>query len=288
MFREQIKQQYDSLTPSFKRLAQFILDNELETAFMTATELASTLGVDAATVVRFAQTLGYEGYRALCKEVQQTVREELTAVHVSFERARTNAERLQAILENERHNLYMATAQVTAEAAEVVKQLAKARRVWVVGEAGGRYLAAFFADHLRMAGVKAVAVDASPAEAASILWNLDGRDLVIGLGAPGTGHDTAAVLHLARERGAATVAIASTVTSPPARAAEQALICPSSTPIGISSAASLTTMLMALWQALLARNSKLTEHITTLQDTYTNLLSARSKQAEEKEKQTLW
>ncbi|MGD1995656.1 MAG: N-acetylmannosamine kinase, partial [Anaerolineae bacterium] len=65
MFRKRIKDAYKSLTPSFKRLGDFIISHELDVAFMTATELAKALDVDAATVVRFSQALGYSGYREL-------------------------------------------------------------------------------------------------------------------------------------------------------------------------------------------------------------------------------
>jgi len=83
MFREKIQQNYDDLTPSFRKLADFMLQNQLDAAFMTATELANRLGVDAATVVRFAQELGYTGFRELSKEIQEVVRSELKASYTA-------------------------------------------------------------------------------------------------------------------------------------------------------------------------------------------------------------
>ena len=84
MFRDRIKDAYEGLTPSFKRLAEFILGNELDVAFMTATELAHALDVDAATVVRFSQALGYSGYRQLSHEIQAVVKQDLTAAYAVF------------------------------------------------------------------------------------------------------------------------------------------------------------------------------------------------------------
>jgi len=289
VFRDRIKQAYDSLTPSFKRLGEFILAHELDVAFMTATELARKLGVDAATVVRFSQALGYQGYRQLSKEVQQVVKADLTAVYGRFDEAKTNVERLRALLENERHNLEVAVAQVTDQAAELVDLLAKAKRVWVVGEAGARCLAEFFADYLRIAGVKASGLDADPAEAARVLWDIGEKDLVIGLGVPGTGIDTAAVLRLAKEQGAETAAVSVSAVSPPAQVADRVLVCPANSPIGLPSAASLITMMMALWQALLARDSKrMEERVAVLQETYVSLLTARVEQGKRVDVRRLW
>ena len=242
MFRERIKQAYKNLTPSFKRLAEFILNRELDVAFMTATELARALDIDAATVVRFSQALGYRGYRELSREIQQTVKEDLMASYSGFEQAKNDSARLRALLENERHNLEIAIAQAGERAAEVVELLAKAQRVWVVGEASARHLADFFAAQLRMANLKVTAINADPAEAARLLWDLGSGDLVVGLGIPGTGIDTAAVLELAKERGAKTASVSVSAVSPPAQVADHVLVCPSNSPVGVPSVASLMTM----------------------------------------------
>jgi len=279
MFRERIKEAYENLTPSFKRLADFILNNELDVAFMTATELANALDVDAATVVRFSQTLGYSGYRELSREIKRRVKQDLTAAYAGLPEAKTDAERLQALLEHQRHSLGMSIAQVTEKAAEILEMLAQADRVWVVGEAMGASLAALFVDYLRMAGVNAAVLHADPARAAFALSDLRADDLVLGIGMTGTGVNTAAVLRAAREKGAKTAAISVSLVAPPAQVTEHVLVCPSQTPVGIPSVANLVAVMMALWQALLARDKdRLEARVEALRQAYTDLLT---KQAEE-------
>jgi DNA-binding MurR/RpiR family transcriptional regulator len=58
MFQDRIRENYDGLTPGFRRLADFLMTNTLDAAFLTATELSRRVGVDPATVVRFAQEFG--------------------------------------------------------------------------------------------------------------------------------------------------------------------------------------------------------------------------------------
>ncbi|HEY75985.1 MAG TPA: MurR/RpiR family transcriptional regulator [Thermoflexia bacterium] len=279
MFRERIKKAYENLTPSFKRLADFILNNELDVAFMTATELANALGVDAATVVRFSQTLGYSGYRELAREIKRRVKEDLTAAYAKFPEAETDAERLQALLEHQRHTLGMAVAQVSEEAAQIVEMLARAERVWVVGEATGESLASLFADYLRMAGINAAVLHADPARAAFVVKDLGPGDLVVGIGVTGTGVNTAAVLRAAQEKKAQVAVISVSLVTPPAQVTDHVLVCPAQTPMGVPSIANLVAAMMAIWQALLARDEEQLEaHITALHRTYADLLS---KQAEE-------
>jgi DNA-binding MurR/RpiR family transcriptional regulator len=65
------------MSKSFAKLADFLLDSYIEAAFMTASELAQELNLDAATVVRFSQSLGYPGFPKLQREIRQRVKNNL-------------------------------------------------------------------------------------------------------------------------------------------------------------------------------------------------------------------
>ena len=289
MFRERIKEAYEALTPSFKRLGEFILSNELDVAFMTATELAQSLGVDAATVVRFSQALGYTGYRQLSHEVQTVVKADLTAAYAAFPEARNDADRLRSLLENERHNLEVAITQITGEAADMLDALARAKRVWVIGEGTGKCLAEMFADRLRIAGLEAYAAGADLSSGALVTWDVGGQDLVIGLGVSGTGLDTAGVLRLAKQKGATVGAVSVSAVSPPALVADHSLVCPSKSPVGLPSTAGLVTVLMVLWQALLARDGdRMEERLEAIREAYSQLLSVRSEQGAQTDTALAW
>ncbi|MBN1178804.1 MAG: MurR/RpiR family transcriptional regulator [Anaerolineae bacterium] len=288
MFRERIKNAYESLTPSFKRLAEFILDRELDVAFMTATELARALDVDAATVVRFSQALGYTGYRELSHEVQDIVKGDLTAAYGNFADAQTPQAQMQTILENERHNLEVAVAQVTERAVEIVDMIAAAERVWVIGDAMGRYLAQMFAGYLEIAGVRAFALDADPAAAAQIAGQYKAGDVAIGIGATGTGLDTAAILRYLKNKGMNVVAVTISSVSPPAQVVDRVLVCPSDTPVGMPSVASLVSMLMAIWQTVLARKEGLDAHIAAQQEAYNELMVIRAEERERLDLEKPW
>ena len=60
-YEERIREVRRGLSPSFARLADFLLDSFAEASFLTATELAHSLDLDPATVVRFAQKTGLPG-----------------------------------------------------------------------------------------------------------------------------------------------------------------------------------------------------------------------------------
>ena len=71
-YEKRIREARPRMSKSFARLAEFILDSYVQSALMTATELAHQVDVDAATVVRFAQMLEYRGFPELQREIKRT------------------------------------------------------------------------------------------------------------------------------------------------------------------------------------------------------------------------
>ncbi len=53
-----------------RRIAQYIMDEYDKAAFMTAAKLGERVGVSESTVVRFAVSLGFDGYPAMQKAMQ--------------------------------------------------------------------------------------------------------------------------------------------------------------------------------------------------------------------------
>ncbi len=58
----QIRTHYDSFSKSHRRLADFILENLYEVAFLSINELSQRTGISPATITRFARRLDFQGY----------------------------------------------------------------------------------------------------------------------------------------------------------------------------------------------------------------------------------
>lgn len=71
---ERLRAKLPALSPSERKVAQFLLEAPLEFAFRAASDLASRAGVSEATVIRFARSLGYAGYADLRQAAQAAVR----------------------------------------------------------------------------------------------------------------------------------------------------------------------------------------------------------------------
>lgn len=76
-----LRRQYDKLTQSQKRIAEYIVDNAQAVAFSNVDQMATELGVNPSTIVRFAYRLGLKGFPDLQERVRQLIRGQLSAAN---------------------------------------------------------------------------------------------------------------------------------------------------------------------------------------------------------------
>jgi len=289
MFRERIQAKYGDLTPSFRKLADFILQQQLDAAFMTATGLAHRLDVDAATVVRFAQTLGYSGFRELIKEVQRVVKSELTAVYSPALDAPDDVGLFRSLLENERHNLTLAQTRLTEQANAILPAILEAQRIWVVGQGLSAHLAALCASSLREVGLTAISIAADPLEVAENLKGVGAEDLVIGFSLTGMDLSVGDAIGFARQRGAKTLVFSASAVTAAALAAEMTVICPGPTHTHVPSFTGLAAMIVVLMAALAARYpEKAAEMTEGLHQSFRELLALQARSSSEVDVEELW
>jgi DNA-binding MurR/RpiR family transcriptional regulator len=71
MILNRIKSEMSDFSKNHRLIAQHLLDNFREVAFLTAAQLAQRVGVSESTVFRFANTLGFQGYPELRSALQE-------------------------------------------------------------------------------------------------------------------------------------------------------------------------------------------------------------------------
>jgi len=132
-YEERIRAIRSDLSPSFAVLADFLLDSYIHAAFLSATELAHSLDLDPATVVRFAQRLDYPGYPELQREIRDRVREEVLSGRQTEPNSSAEAAD-RALVEIARH-LELTRLSFPIETAErLVTALDEAERVIILAE----------------------------------------------------------------------------------------------------------------------------------------------------------
>ncbi len=252
MFQEKIAQHYARLGRNQRKIADFLTQQYHEAAFINAFALSQRLGVDPATVTRFAQRLGYAGYPEMLREIQEMVKKELrVAYKPPLEKEDEEGLFLQALAQD-RENLDRAMTHVKGETVtKVVSAIRAARNMYVIAQGRAKGPAQTFVSHLRgLLGIPAQLVAAEMLGAPVFLASLDVEDLVMGISLSALHDDTAQLLRLAQSRGAKTIGLAASHTSPTASTADVILVYPGESTTGIPSVASLTAILVAFCQVM--------------------------------------
>ncbi len=225
MILETIRRVYPELTRSQQLLSDFVAHSYREAAFMTASDLAQRLNLNEATVIRFAQRLGYSGYPELVTALRELVQQELIVAPGDTDVSQdSDLELLAAELGNARRMVRSLSPGQIQQAAQL---LSGARYICVLGQGLSGALALLLCDLLRAIGLHADQYPVDPQSLATALHDVDARDVIVGISAGNQRSDlVGATLRMAREHGTHTVTIASDRLSPCAQAAEVALIAP--------------------------------------------------------------
>jgi DNA-binding MurR/RpiR family transcriptional regulator len=209
MFRERITRRYQSLSPSFKKIADFILTSHQRAAFMSASRMAKHLGVDVATVTRFSQQIGYEGYIELSREIQETVLEEMRQVRAPVQDKVEAAEGLFAeTLWRDWANLEKTIQNMSLQDADrAMAALRRARRIYVVSEGVGAGLARAMASYLRMSKAQVFVLSEGVFDLALSLKEIGAEDVIVGIGFTNYAFSATRALELGRKKGATTLGV---------------------------------------------------------------------------------
>ncbi|MBM7704400.1 MurR/RpiR family transcriptional regulator [Metabacillus iocasae] len=148
MFAQMIKENYSSLSPGQKKVAEFIVNQMDEGALLTAFQIGRKVGVSETTVIRLAYALGFSGY----SHMQEAIRKDWLSSKQAVESEgnpssteETNEEQLfHYVIHKERAILQQLLQQLnTNEVWKAVDAFIQADRVYI-GGFGSSYAAAYW------------------------------------------------------------------------------------------------------------------------------------------------
>jgi DNA-binding MurR/RpiR family transcriptional regulator len=274
MFRERIIRNYDGLSPSFKKIADFILAAHQRVAFMSASRLAKHLGVDVATVTRFAQQLGYDGYTQLIREIQEKVLEEMREARAPVvDRLKAAEGSFAQTLWRDWVNLEKTIQDIAPEQVEqAIAALKSARRIYLVSEGTGAGLAQATASYLHMCKPNVFVLTQGTFDLALALKDLGPEDVVIGIGYTTYAYAATQALELGRRVGARTIGVIAQADCPIGGIAEILFSCSATEDGYLPSPTGVGAILFALVYSVLLEDAEAYgRDLARFQDTYAEL-----------------
>lgn len=240
-----------------RRIATYILESYDKAAFLTAGALGKITQVSESTVVRFAAELGYDGYPAMQRALQEMVLNRLTSV----QRIEVTDERLgeqdvvSTILQADMDRLRHTNEHLDREAfSGAVEALLQARCIYVLGVRSSAALASSLSYYLHymFENVRLITTP-STSEVFEQLVRISPQDAVIGISFPRYSTATGKVLQYCREAGAQVIALTDSETAPIARSAHYLLTAKSDMVSLVDSLVAPMSVVNALIVALTSR-----------------------------------
>lgn len=213
-----ISEKYDKMSKSHKLLANFISEHYEQAVFMTAAKLGEYLGISESTVVRFASSIGYDGYPGFQKALEECVQNKLSRVQKMDAKygKSSQSEILTSVLTSDIEKLQDTIQNLDPTAFETaVATILEADTVYVMGLRSNEPLAAFLHFYLNMIRRNVRLLNTtSVSETFEQMMHISEKDCFIGISFPRYSMRTLKAMEFANDRNAKVIAITDSIHSP--------------------------------------------------------------------------
>jgi len=250
LYEDRIRRERPEMSKSFAKLADFLLNSYIEAAFMTASELAQALNLDAATVVRFSQHLGYSGFPKLQREIRQRVKKDLLIRPQQALDSDSPTGITSAAIKEVLHALEQTRISIDVEALNnLVTEIGQARRVVILPEGPAQPTAYSLVLFLEQGGFPVYIARTGLADLARTVNIATQQDLLISMEVSGLSPYIAGAMGQAQASGISTAAIVASASLPSARYANTVLAAQAHPSVGVG-IISIEAMVYAISQVL--------------------------------------
>lgn len=256
------------LSKGQKRIAEYIVNHYDKAAFMTASKLGDKVQVSESTVVRFAIALGYDGYPALQKALQEMIRNRLTAVQrVEMTGDMSESAVLGTVFKADMQNIRQTIEDLDeANFSRTVDALCEAERVYVVGVRSSAPLAQFLGYYMNFIRDNVMVITSGISDVLEQVARVGEKDVVLGISFPRYSRRTIEAMNYAKGKGATVVSLTDTPLSPLGEASDFCLTARSDMASFVDSLVAPLSMINALIVAMSLRHrQEVSEHFAQLE-----------------------
>lgn len=238
------------LGPNRQQLIRAILGNSEETCFLSSRELAKRYDVDAATVVRTVQALGYSGFADFTVDLRQHFMARITpytVLKVATRERRSVADHIDHTFDKALDNLSVLRSNLDRNrVVELAKLIHRSSRILVVGVDFAASLAIYLAYGLVVLGFDAEAPIGSEGNLQHKVKLLTPKDLLIAISFGRGLRVTVETVLRARKKGLPSFGITDSATTPIARYCDAHLLAPVVSPSFLNSYVAPTMLINAI------------------------------------------
>jgi DNA-binding MurR/RpiR family transcriptional regulator len=218
------------LSSSRQRLLNQILKEADETFFLSSREMANRYGVDAATIVRTVQAMGYPKFADFSRDLRNHFVTQITpytSMRAAAQESKSVADYVHQSVDKDLENLNLLNAKLDIDKViELAKHIHITRRIIIVGIDFAASLAGSLAYGLVRLGCDAEAPTGTSGTIQNKISIMTGKDMLVAISFGKCLRETVEAVKRARRREVPTFGITDSDKTPIARFCDQYLITP--------------------------------------------------------------
>ncbi len=215
---KRIKNNVNGFTKTEQKVLAYFLENKKSVAFLSIHELSEKLKLGRASILRFANKLGYDGYAALKKEIIEELKNDITPIEkfkVILDDKSVKHFSINQIAEDEVKNINHLINNFEEKKFNKAAQLiSKAGNIYIAGIGLSHYMSGLTSYLLQRVGHRAFHLNNSSLSFIEQLVNLRSEDLLITFSFPPYSPGTIDAAEFAKKQDAKVISITNSVASP--------------------------------------------------------------------------
>lgn len=213
-----IQLKLESFSKSERCIADFFLEQQNDVAFLSIQEISKRLKVGRASIVRFAQKLGYDGFFSLKKDIKNHLKSSIAPLE-KFRLAINGTSRgyttISQIAENEVNNINWLLNNVDTKSFEkAIATISEANVIYTTGFNLSSFLAGITSYLLQRIGLKSFPTNLGGRSLDEQLININSNDVLIAFSLPPYSPETIKAAEFAKKQKCKVISFTNSLTAP--------------------------------------------------------------------------
>ena len=251
---DQISNNYQKLTPSQQKIANYLYNNINEALLLNSFQIARITNVSEATVTRFVSSLGFSGFSEFKKEIARHVLKDFsttTRLAESAENLEGRGNIFSGILNGDIENIKALTTNIPDQIfEEAVNLLCSARSIYILGLRSSYALAFYIAFDLRFFLNQVILIKPGIGDIPEQVLGAGEGDALVVISFRRYTRESFTIARRIKNKGVSLIAITNNELSPIAELADVTLIASTKIPTYIESYTAPMSLINALITAI--------------------------------------
>jgi DNA-binding MurR/RpiR family transcriptional regulator len=178
-----IRERYDSLNNTYKKIADYILQNLEKATFSSLMEISKDIGTSDASIIRFAREIGYKGYQDLRQSLIWYIRRIIYPSQKPSFHFNENGQShplIETVMEKDVDYIIKTISKIdTDDFNTLVQFICSAKRIFCMGWGMSSFLAEYLAFNLRFLSYQAIDVIRERRPLIQQILSMDKNDILI-------------------------------------------------------------------------------------------------------------